>query len=138
MAEPIVIANTWLAVTLKATAAVSTLVGTRVHDSDIPPGSLYPVVLFEQLDSTPAITHDGIWVLTTLTYRVRGIVTDQSAATVAGTLAAAIVTAIHRQGGTAAGGTVWECQKVADYQRYETLPERRYRHLGGDFALTVS
>lgn len=138
MAEPIVIANTWLTTTLKAAAAVSAIVGSRVYDTDIPPGATYPVVLFEQLDSTPAVTHDGIWIMTTLTYRVRGIVTDLSAAAAAGNLAAAIVAAIHRQGGTAAGGNVWECQKVADYQRYETLPERRYRHLGGDFQLVVS
>lgn len=139
MAEPLVIANTWLSTTLKASVDVAALVGSRVYGEDIPPGVAYPVVLFEWLPGTEsAITHDGIRVIVTLTYRVRGIVTDQSPAAIAGNLATAIHEAIHRQGGPAAGGNVWECQWADPYQRYETLPERRYRHLGGSYDLIVS
>lgn len=138
MAEPIVIANRWLRATLQAAGAVSAIVSTRVYDNDIPPGVAYPVVLYEWLPpGRPAITHDGIRVMTTLTYRVRGIVTDESAAGTDSALASAIFAAIHRRGGVVTGGRVWSCQWVDDYQLYQTLPERRYRHLGGEYELVV-
>lgn len=110
---------------LKATAALTALVGTRIYPNGAPQGSL-PAVFYLTVDDIKLYTHDGISAQESpnIQFTVYADTVNQAAA-----VAEQIRTALHGYTGTLSGITVQIIRLINELpSSYEMETKRVYTH----------
>lgn len=140
MAEPTTIANRWLSSRLRGAGAeaISAIVGDRAYPRAAPQSAVYPFLIWTYAGMpAAALTQNGIRVTATLRYLVQGVFKGQSTAGDAATLASAIYTRLHRQGGAVTGGQVIQCTWDEAFEREEEVSGLFYVRTGSYYELVT-
>lgn len=133
------IADAWIYATLTAdtgAGGVSTLVGGRIHNEDVPEGSAYPVVRYQQLATTAENGLGAQYIASDLLYLIEviGQTGDYDELAPA---ARRIYTLFHDKEAAISGGYVLASVRERMTRRAETPSGIPYRRLGHVFRVAV-
>lgn len=105
------VAARWIVARLKASVALTNLVGDRISDWPAPQGQSGPYVVFQMQSALDTYLVGNHRTFMNATYLVWGGMQTRSYAGQLGQVADAIDTALHDQSGTVAGGLVVACRR---------------------------
>lgn len=135
MADETIVADTWIYSTLTGDSALMGEV-TGVHSTSRPRDSDLPAVIFDWIAGSDItyingirVWHSGVWV-------VKAVAATTSWADLQAA-AERIDVLLHRQSGTAAGGTVFTATREAPHRQAYSDEGVSYRELGGRFRIEV-
>jgi hypothetical protein len=128
----------WLYGTLTGDAALTAVVGQRVHNEQAPTTSTFPLVVFQLQSSIDVRGNGQTRIMVDALYVVRGIVANASYDANSKLIAERIDALLHASsGGTADGGaaSIFTSHRTQHFRLAEEESGKQYRHLGGIYRI---